>query len=84
MFNAEADLKFFPEHVAKLIDSECCMSWYMAMCGLWSPVSGGYQPIDLETATYEIGYIWQGKQHRALHDAWACRAVWKYFLKIEQ
>ena len=35
MFSAEADLKFFPEHAAKLIDSECCMSW------IWQCVAYG-------------------------------------------
>lgn len=84
MFGAKFDLPYFPEKLKKLIDYECCMSWYSALQGRWNPESDSFQTINLESATYEIGYIWQGEQHRALPDAWACRAVWKYLLKIEQ
>jgi DNA polymerase III epsilon subunit-like protein/transposase-like protein len=83
-YGKEFDLSFFPERITAMIEAECCMTWYAALYGEWNPHFGSYQWVGLESATEEVGYVWQGKPHRALSDALACRSVWKYLLKIKQ
>lgn len=77
-YGNEFDLPFFPDHITNIMEAECCMVWYAALCGEWNPHFGSFQWVGLYSATQEIGYVWQEKQHRALPDAMACRAVWKY------
>jgi DNA polymerase-3 subunit epsilon len=83
-YGKDFDRSFFSERITSMIDAECCMTWYAALRGEWNPHFGSYQWVVLESAAQEVGYIWQGKQHRTLSDALACRAVWKFLLKIKQ
>jgi DNA polymerase III epsilon subunit-like protein len=40
-----------------------------------------YQWQSLKFAARFVKYEWFGPQHRALSDALACRAVWRYMMK---
>jgi DNA polymerase III epsilon subunit-like protein len=83
-YGNEFDLSFFPERLLNLMEAECCMVWNAALYGEWNPHFGSFQWVGLDSAAQEVGYVWQGPQHRALSDALACRAVWRFLLKIKQ
>jgi DNA polymerase III epsilon subunit-like protein len=77
MYNAEYDYPLLPESAQLAMKGVCCaMRSYAVLIGSnWK---------KLHVAVAEIGYQWEGKSHRALSDALACRAVWKHVLYREK
>jgi len=85
MYGGESfDKLFLTKRIKDAMQSQCCMQWHASLCGEWNPDFGGFQWVGLASAAAQIGYKWQGKPHRALADALACRAVWNYLLTIKQ
>ncbi len=70
MFNEKFDLGKLTPDVRKAIGrSSCCMNRFKAL---------GKKRNTLKFAAETAGYVWPDRAHRALADAYACRAVWHY------
>lgn len=69
IFNKSFDVQFFPCRLNDASAISCAMS------RINHALSGRY---SLEKAAFFAGYTWKGTAHRALADALACRAVWRY------
>ncbi len=76
MYNAERDKKYFPKNLSAAGHVSCAMKRFAPIYGEYDKYHGDYRFKKLTEATKYIGYKWEGKPHRALPDALACRAVW--------
>ena len=54
------------------------MERFAPIYGRWSGYHGNYTFQSLKTAVSYIGYQWEGVPHRALTDALACHALWRW------
>jgi DNA polymerase-3 subunit epsilon len=76
MYNAERDKKYFPKNLSAAGHISCAMKRFAPVYGEYDKYRGDYRFKKLTEATKYIGYKWEGKPHRAMPDALACRAVW--------
>jgi DNA polymerase-3 subunit epsilon len=82
IYNAAFDRAFFPNQLSHTGLVSCAMLLFAEVYGEAHPTRGGYKWQKLMTAAEHIGYEFSGAAHRALADALACRAVWRW-LKSE-
>lgn len=78
IYNAEFDVMFLPEIKNVANDIQCCMLKYTEYVGDWSDYHGNNRWHTLIDAAAEVRYKWPKKAHRAVDDALACRAVWRF------
>lgn len=71
IYNAAFDVEFFPNRLKNATRVHCAMKAYSASIGQtrW---------VKLVDAASRVGHTWDGKAHRALADAQACRSVWRW------
>jgi DNA polymerase III epsilon subunit-like protein len=77
-YNADYDVKFFPKRLAAAAHISCAMKRFAPIYGQYDHFHNSYRWVSLRTAADYIGYEWQGVPHRALSDALACRAIWRW------
>jgi DNA polymerase-3 subunit epsilon len=75
IYNADYDTAFFPKSFFN-IQIECCMKRFAPIYGKWSAKHKSHSYARLDDAAKYIGYRYEGRPHRALTDAKACRALW--------
>lgn len=75
IYNADFDLGFLPQLEPAAV--RCCMNSFAYEYGEWSDYFESYkwQPLAVAAAYVLFGEV---PNHRALADAQACRAVWRY------
>jgi DNA polymerase III epsilon subunit-like protein len=75
IYNAAFDRRFFPDDLRCAADLSCAMH---AFSRTYADRHGlRYVRKNLEFAATHINYEWVGERHRALSDAFACRALWQ-------
>ncbi|MEO2138078.1 MAG: 3'-5' exonuclease [bacterium] len=77
-FDADADTRFFPGELAWARRVDCAMLGFARSQRVWDAHHGNWRRQGLDFAARHIGYRWRGPHHRALPDALACRAVWRW------
>ena len=77
-FDANADTRFFPGELAWARRVDCAMLGFARSQRVWDAHHGNWHRQGLDFVTRHIGYRWHGLHHRALPDALACRAVWRW------
>jgi DNA polymerase III epsilon subunit-like protein len=77
-YNAEFDAKFFPRRLAAAGHISCAMKRFAPIYGDYDHFHNSYRYVKLKMAADYVGHAWQGSPHRALPDALACRAVWRW------
>jgi len=77
IYNAEYDRQFFPNGALMYCDIECAMLRYSRAAGVMGP-RGTPKWHKLVDAASDCEHEWNGKAHRAVADAQACRTVWRY------
>lgn len=82
-YNMNFDHSFIKPLLGELIEGEdyfaqCAMTRYAYIKGEWDEKRQHFRWHKLAKATQETGYQWQGTAHQAVHDADACRHVWKW------
>lgn len=76
------DMRFLTYQMRNVIAAEsCCMLEFAEYYGRLHKEPWPYQWQSLKFAARFVKYEWFGPQHRALSDALACRAVWRYMMK---
>ena len=80
-YNADHDRRFFPKRLSAAGHISCAMKRFAPIFGDYSHFHNDYVFKSLKDATDYINYRWVGKRHRALSDAMACRAVWRWMEK---
>ena len=70
IYNAAFDRQFFPDRLRAAAGVSC------AMTGFADRLGGRWRKLD--EAARHVGHRWTGVAHRALSDALACRAVWRW------
>lgn len=79
IYNATFDMDFLPPAVAHAAGAVlCCMEAFADMYGDRRDDHEGSRWQSLTTAADYVDHHWQDAAHRALSDALACRAVWRY------
>ncbi len=81
IYNAAFDAGFFPNKLAHAGKMSCAMLAFAEVYGEPHSTRGGYKWQTLSTAAAYVGYQFEGAAHRALADALACRAVWRWLQK---
>lgn len=76
--NAAFDRAFFPDQLGCAAQVSCAMLQFARIYGERSPRYNSYRWQKLTHAAAHIGYRWEGQAHRALADAKAARAVWRW------
>ena len=75
-------MRFLTYQMRNVIAAEsCCMLEFPEYYGRLHKEPWPYQWQSLKFAARFVKYEWFGPQHRALSDALACRAVWRYMMK---
>jgi DNA polymerase III epsilon subunit-like protein len=69
IYNADFDKRFFPDSFWNEIEVLCAMQRYGITTG---------RKRKLERAAKAAGHVWTSSVHRAIADAQACRAVWRW------
>lgn len=78
IYNAPFDVSFYPE-IEQAADSVCCcMRDFSRLMGVWNFPDNDYKRHKQSFAAEYVQYKWTGNAHRALTDAMACRAIWRY------
>ncbi|MBF0326451.1 MAG: 3'-5' exonuclease [Alphaproteobacteria bacterium] len=82
IYNAAFELGFLPDlalatGAAKI---HCAMKAFAELNGEWSDYHGDWRWQTLAVAARRAGHVWRGAGHRAVHDAYATRAVWHWCL----
>jgi DNA polymerase III subunit epsilon len=77
-YNAEHDAQFFPRRLEAAGHISCAMKRFAPIYGRYDHFHNDYRWVKLKTAADYIGYEWVGMPHRALPDALACRAIWRW------
>lgn len=74
IYNSTFDTAFFPGGLGQAKKVHCAMRKFKSLTGAsrWS---------KLDVAAECAGYEWKGHAHRALADALACRAVWRWMAR---
>lgn len=78
MYNADSDIRYFPRNLEAVGHVSCAMKRFAPIYGDYSKYHNDYTFKSLKVATEFIEYKWEGRPHRALPDAQACRAVWQW------
>jgi DNA polymerase III subunit epsilon len=78
IYNAQFDIRFFPDNLECANDISCAMIRFAKIYGDKHPYYGDYKWQKLTTAADHIGYEWEGDSHRALADVFATCALWKW------
>jgi len=78
IYNAAFDTRFFPGRLANAGRVSCAMLRFAPVFGQRHSIHGGWKWQPLARAVEHVGYVFQGPAHRALADALACRAVWRW------
>lgn len=79
IYHAEFDLRMLSKKVRDAMGSvSCCMRRFARFKGDINYRYGTYRWFSLKEACAHVGHKGQGKMHRALGDAMACRAVWQF------
>jgi DNA polymerase III epsilon subunit-like protein len=78
IYNASFDRKFFPGRLGCAAQVSCAMRRFAPLYGERSLGFKSYRWQKLIKAAEHIGYRWEGQAHRALADAMAARAVWRW------
>lgn len=78
IYNAGFDAEFLGDLLAGARSVTCCMKAWARHAGVWSDWHNDWQLHTLESAAAAVCFDWPGEKHRALADALACRAVWRY------
>ncbi len=76
IYNAGFDLGFMPGVAGAAAQVHCCMAAFAERYGEWSEYHGGWRYQTLARAADYVGFEFTA--HRAINDAQACRAVWRY------
>lgn len=84
IYNAAFDQTFLPVELAAAAELRCCMEAFAAHYGEWNESHGGFTWQRLSTAAEYVRYRWDSRAHRAVADALACRAVWRYLTEPEE
>ncbi len=77
-YNADADSRFYPKRLAAAGHVSCAMRRFAPVYGDYSAYHNDYSFKSLKVAADYIGYRPDGPPHRALTDAFTCRAVWRW------
>jgi len=78
IYNAAFDRAFFPDQLRCAAQVSCAMLQFARIYGERSSRYNSYRWQKLTRAAEHIGYRWEGQAHRALADAKAARAVWRW------
>ena len=78
IYNAAYDSRFLKSMLDYAASVQCCMLPFAKHYGEWSDWHGNYRWQRLSVAAEDVGFKWPGDAHRALADALACRAVWRF------
>jgi DNA polymerase-3 subunit epsilon len=78
IYNAAFDRAFFPNRLRHTGRLSCAMLSFAEVYGEVHATRGGYKWQKLVTAADYVGHEFEGAAHRALADALACRAVWRW------
>ena len=84
IYNAAFDRGFLEAELATAAEVRCCMIAFAEHYGEWSDWHGSYRWQSLSTAAAYVRHTWTGSAHRAVADALACRAVWRYLTEPEE
>ena len=84
IYNAAFDRGFLEAELATPAEVRCCMIAFAEHYGEWSDWHGSYRWQSLSTAAAYVRHTWTGSAHRAVADALACRAVWRYLTEPEE
>lgn len=74
IYNASFDKKFFPDQLACAAEIRCAMLEFAAFHR--KKYGSKKRRFKLIDAAEFAGYQWEGEEHRALADTFACRSVW--------
>lgn len=82
IYNAAFELGFLPDlGLAKGAETiHCAMEAFAKLNGEWSDYYRDWRWQTLAVAARRAGHVWRGAGHRAVHDAYATRAVWHWCL----
>lgn len=82
IYNAAFELGFLPDLALATgaAKTHCAMDAFAELYGEWSEFHGGWRWQTLAVAARRAGHVWRGAGHRAVHDAYATRAVWHWCL----
>ncbi len=81
IYNSAVITRFFPDRLGCARKVTCAMERFARIYGEWNPKHGNYRWQKLMKAAAHVGYTWEYEAHRALGDALAIRAVWKWMEK---
>lgn len=83
IYNAAYDMPFLPRAVREAPERVSCAMIAFAPHGrTWNEWANNWRWVKLTTAANIVDHVWRGNAHRALADAFACRAVW-HWLKAD-
>jgi len=80
IYNANFDAGFLGSLLSSANSVQCCMEAWAEHVGEWSEYHGNYRYQTLDNAAHSVHFEWPGESHRAMPDAFACRAVWQYLV----
>jgi DNA polymerase III epsilon subunit-like protein len=81
IYNAPFDHAFLPDELAAAAEVRCCMRAFAEHYGERSVSHGNYRWQTLTWAAHVVRHVYAvSGPHRALADALACRAVWRYLM----
>lgn len=85
IYNAQFDMGFLEAELDKTEGIACCMLAWADHVGEWDEYHRGNRWHRLTSAAYDVRHVWpESGAHRALADAMACRAVWRYLMEPEE
>jgi DNA polymerase-3 subunit epsilon len=84
IYNAPFDASFLRPELGISAGVRCAMREFAEAFGEWSDWHGNWRWQKLLVAADYVGFDWGGASHRAINDAQATRAVWRYLIDPEE
>lgn len=79
-YNAPFDEQFLPAELQQIVRGHmaCAMHAFALHAGVWREDIEDFKSHRLQVAAAFAGHHWTGQHHRAVADAFACRAIWQH------
>ncbi|WMC09493.1 3'-5' exonuclease [Oceanimonas pelagia] len=81
IYNSAYDVKVVGDPCLTSFSIHCAMKAYAPLHGEWNERYQSYKWCKLTVAAEELGHVWEGDAHRAIHDCMATRTVWRHVLE---
>lgn len=81
IYNSAYDVRVVGDPCLTAFSIHCAMKAYAPIHGEWNDRYQSYKWCKLTVAAEELGHVWEGEAHRAIHDCMATRTVWRHVLE---